>query len=70
MEQVPKAAPRRISRLLTFMLTVKARHEEMPIQAVCFLLPALLRMSSTAQGCEALVRQGGHKQVRGKGKVG
>eukprot|EP00850_Spirogloea_muscicola_P002648 SM000010S04286 [mRNA] locus=s10:767405:772397:+ [translate_table: standard] len=61
--EVPEAHQKRVLRLFGFMLTVKATDEDTPLLAVRFLLPALLHITSDGEGCKALVKKRGHKQI-------
>eukprot|EP00897_Mesotaenium_endlicherianum_P000485 jgi/Mesen1/10437/ME000082S09945 len=63
--EAPGAHRKQVSRLLSFMLSVKSDEEDIPVQAVRFLLPALLQLTTDSQGCNSLVKRGGHKFVVG-----
>jgi hypothetical protein len=61
--ETPLAHRNRVYKLLGFFLSVTREGQDRSSEAVCFMLPALLQITTELDGCKALLYSGGHKQI-------
>lgn len=61
--ETPYACKEKTERLLEFIFCIEGQDESSPFYSVCFMLPMLSQITTTADGCRTLASFGGYRTV-------